>query len=391
MQRVSAQRRFNRLVVFRERTFRHFVDGKQASHPFRLHDKRPGWRTRCGIAEVRNIVTRPLAAVPLDQHPFRIPRFTIDIRRSTVVEHATVERPRPGPSQRIPQTGWVGVIAVSHLVALLCPATGVDPARRCGCTVITQMRKATQQLTFLRNQHAISVIEIFQRIAVILFRHFVRLRFVRLLVVPAHLHQRFYAFTTFGLVQLAQMMVDTRQNFAVVTRFARRVLTFPVPLQPATGVSDRTIFFGKAGRRQTEYFSLNRRRIDIVRLAVVLPEGRGFSHQRIDNHHVLQLAQAAHHFVFVREGRNRVKALAEVTGDFAFVHHVEILDDVVGLVPLRQPVIAPVVLFLRGIAIERFHQANEELRIVAPVVHLISQRRFRRVRFQIRLQINLFF
>ncbi len=53
---------------------------------------------------------------------------------------------RPGPSQRIPQTGRVGVIAVSHLVALLCPATGVDPARRCGCTVITQMRKATQQL-----------------------------------------------------------------------------------------------------------------------------------------------------------------------------------------------------------------------------------------------------
>ena len=100
------------------------------------------------------------------------------------------------------------------------------------------MRKATQQLTFLRNQHAIGIIEIFQRIAVVLFSYFVRLRFVRLLVVPAHLHQRFYAFTTFGLVQLAQMMVDTRQNFAVVTRFARRVLTFPVPLQPATRVDD---------------------------------------------------------------------------------------------------------------------------------------------------------
>ena len=34
-------------------------------------------------------------------------------------------------------------------------------------------------------------------------------------------------------------------------------------------------------------------------------------------------------------------------------HHVEILDDVVGLVPLRQPVVAPVVLFLRGIAVEK--------------------------------------
>jgi hypothetical protein len=33
---------------------------------------------------------------------------------------------------------------------------------------------------------------------------------------------------------------------------------------------------------------------------------------RIDNHHILQLAQAANHFVFVREGRDRVKALADI-------------------------------------------------------------------------------
>jgi hypothetical protein len=36
-----AQRRLKRLVVFRERTFRHLIDSKQTSHPFRLHDKRP--------------------------------------------------------------------------------------------------------------------------------------------------------------------------------------------------------------------------------------------------------------------------------------------------------------------------------------------------------------
>ncbi len=35
-------------------------------------------------------------------------------------------------------------------------------------------------------------------------------------------------------------------------------LTFPVPaLWPATGVSDRAIYFRKTGRRQTEDFGLN--------------------------------------------------------------------------------------------------------------------------------------
>ncbi|MNY36503.1 hypothetical protein D3C86_1709970 [compost metagenome] len=66
---------------------------------------------------------------------------------------------------------------------------------------------------------------------------------------------------------------------------------------------------------------------------MVLPEVRGFGHQRIDNHHVLQLAQTAHDFVFVRERSHRVKALADVARDVALIHHVEILDDVVGLIP----------------------------------------------------------
>ncbi|SAJ31702.1 Uncharacterised protein [Enterobacter cloacae] len=53
---------------------------------------------------------------------------------------------------------------------------------------------------------------------------------IRLLVVPAHLQQRLSAFAAFGAVHLAQTMVNPGQNFAVITRFARRILTFPVPL-----------------------------------------------------------------------------------------------------------------------------------------------------------------
>ena len=214
---------------------------------------------------------------------------------------------------------------------------------------------------------------------------------IRLLVIPAHLQQRLDAFATLGAIHLAQTVIDPGKDFAIVTRFPRRILTFPVPLQPAPRVGDRTILFGEAGRRQTEDFGLNRRRVDIIRLAVVLPEGRRFGHQRVDHHHVLQLAQAADHLVFVRERSHRIEALAEISRHLAVIHHIEVLDNVVSLVPLRQPVKAPVVLFLRRIAVERFHQADEEFRIVAPVVHLVRQQRFRRIRRQIALQIRLLF
>ena len=335
VQRVGAKRGFHRLVVLRERPFRQFIERKQAAKSLLLHDKRPGVAPRRRSIEVRNIISDPLAAVPLDQHPLRIPRLAVNISRSAVIQHPTIERPRPGPSQRIAQARRIGVITIRHLVTLLGPAAGIDPARRRGAAVIAQQREAIEQLAFFRQQSAILIVEIRQRVAVVLFSHFCRFRVIWLLIAPAHFQQRFRALPAFATVQLAQTMIDPSQDFAIVARFPRCVLAFPVPLQPATGVGDRAIFFSKAGRRQTEDFGLNRGRVDIIRLAVVLPEGRGFGHQRVDNHHIFQLAEAANHFVFVREGGNRVKALADIAGDVAVIHHVEVFDNVVSLVPLR--------------------------------------------------------
>ena len=172
MQRVSAERRFHRLVVFREWPFCQLVERKQATQPFRLHDKRPGIAARRGGVVVRDIIPCPLRAVPLDQHAFWIPRLAVHVGGGAVIQHAAVQRPRPGPAQRIAQPGRVGVIAVRHLVTLLRPAAGVDPAGRCRGTVITQQREAVQQLAFFRHQAAVGIINIRQRNAVVLFRHF---------------------------------------------------------------------------------------------------------------------------------------------------------------------------------------------------------------------------
>ena len=163
-----------------------------------------------------------------------------------------------------------------------------------------------------------------------------------------------------------------------------------MPLQPAAGVNDRTVLFGEAGGRQAEHFGLDFRRIDVVRLPVVLPEGGGFGVERVDGHQELQLRQRRDNLVFVRERRYRVEALADIAVHFTLVHHLEVLQDVVALIPLRQPVKAPAV-FRRGfIAKEGLHHGDEEFRVITPVVHLVLQQRFRRVGGEVGLQISLF-
>ncbi len=139
VQRVSAERRFKRLVVFRERPFCHLIDSKQASHPFRLHDERPDVAARCGGTVVRNIHPAPFRAIPFQDLTFWIPRIPLRVCGSTVIKNAAVKRPCPGPTQRIAKARRVGVIATGHHVAFRRPATGKNPAAAGGRAVIAQL------------------------------------------------------------------------------------------------------------------------------------------------------------------------------------------------------------------------------------------------------------
>ena len=123
---------------------------------------------------------------------------------------------------------------------------------------------------------------------------------------------------------------------------------------------------------------------------MVLPEGRGFSIERVNRHQELQFRQGLNNLVLVRERGHRVKALADIAVDLTLMHHLEVLKHVVAFVPLRQPVKAPAVFRRRLVAVEGFHQRDEELRIVAPVVHLAFEQRFWRAGRQVGLQVGLF-
>ena len=130
-----------------------------------------------------------------------------------------------------------------------------------------------------------------QGFTVALHRHFFRSRFVWGGVVPGHAQYLFRVRTTLLGIHLAQTQEDTGEDFTIGNGNPRGIRTFPVPLQPATGVDDRTVLFGEAGGRQTEYFGLDFRRVNIVRLTVVLPEGGGLCVERVDGDQELQFGQ----------------------------------------------------------------------------------------------------
>ncbi len=100
--------------------------------------------------------------------------------------------------------------------------------------------------------------------------------------------------------------------------FARRFGALPVPLQPAAGVDQRAVLLGEAGGRQAEHLGLDLGRIDVVVLAVVLPELGGLGRQRIDDDQVLELGERAGRPSPCTGRRERVEALAEVAVDLAW-------------------------------------------------------------------------
>ena len=295
MQRVSAKRGFHRLVVLRERPFRQFIERKQATQPLLLHDKRPG--VAPGGAVLKSGISFPTHLLPFHWISIRFASQGLPLISAEARLYSTRRLSgHAGPIQRIAQARRIGVITIRHLVTLLGPAAGIDPARRRGAAVIAQQREAIEQLAFSpakchfdrRDPPARS-----------------RCSLLPPLPIPDGPAACSASSSSAGVPRPSRLRCGTvragdgksRQGF----RHHCALHTGHPDLSSATAASgrvgDRTVLFSKAGRRQTEDFGLNRRRVDIIRLAVVLPEGRGFGHQRVDNHHIFQLAEAANHFV----------------------------------------------------------------------------------------------
>ena len=118
------------------------------------------------------------------------------------------------------------------------------------------------------------------------------------------------------------------------------------------------------------------RRVGWIERADVFPEARRLGVERIHHDEIFELAQCAPDFHLLREGLQRIEALADVAVDLAMDHHLEGPDDVVHRqIELGQIVVSPVVFGRRGVAEHRLLEADEELAIVLPVAHLVGTQR----------------
>lgn len=277
-----------------ERAFGHLVDGKEARHAFRVHDERVHTRFRWRVdLEVRHVGAGPGLAVPPHQALFlRVPRLALRVAGGTVVEDAAVGRPGPGPVLHLMHAVGVAVVTTGHLVALLGPAAGEDPAAGRGAAIVLQLPEARQLLAgFERGAGGVG--KVGDCPAVHLLGQLLRGWLFRNLVRPADVHDRVRVGAALGLVALAHAQEQLAHDLHVGTGLTRAVGPLPVPLQPAAAVDQRAILLGEAGGGQADHFGLDTGRIDIVEWPGVAPELRGFGSQRVHDHQHLSLPNAA--------------------------------------------------------------------------------------------------
>ncbi len=220
------------------------------------------------------------------------------------------------------------------------------------------------------------VLDVCQRPAVHVLGQLFGVRIDRVGVVPGQVEDRIGEGAALLAVHLPDAVEDSRHDPDVGLRFARRIGRLPVPLHPAGRIDQGAGLLGKAGHRQLEDFGLDLGGFGGVLRAEILPEPRGLRVQGIHHDEELQLAQGAAGLAPVREGLQRIEALADIAVHLAGVHHVEGADDVVAYAfDLRQPVVGPVIVDAGCVAIDRLLETDEELPIVLQIADLAGAQR----------------
>src|SRR5690606_3834980 len=242
--------------VFREGTFGHLVHGEEARHTFGVHDERihPGFRVDAGVV-VRHVGAGPALGlgIPPDQLLAFRPGFALGVGGGAVVEDATVRRPGEGPVLVLLRVVRVAVVAPRHQVALLGPGTAEDPAARGGTAVILELAEVPLLRAGTGHQVAVCVADFAGRVTVELLGQLFGRGLVSYLVGPVQVEDRLGEDAALAAIQLTQAHVQAGHDPDVGARFARTFGRFPVPLQPAGTVDQRTVFLGDAGGRPAQH------------------------------------------------------------------------------------------------------------------------------------------
>ena len=253
--------------------------------------------TTSGLAvgrDVGDVVAGPFAAVPPQQLAARIPGVAVHVGRRAIVENAAVDRPGPRPFGV--DAGRVGIagVAAGHVVAGLVVAAGIDPAAACRLAVVAQGGEADDLLALGEHDLArvVRIGDVLGRVAVDFLGQLVGRRIAGILVAPVQIEDRLGKRAALLLIERLEAQVELRHDPGIVLGFAGRRAAGPVPLQPAAGIGERA----RRPRRSrcvgsSNHLGLDLRRVDVVVLAVVLPEPRRLRLQRIHDDEELELGE----------------------------------------------------------------------------------------------------
>ena len=354
MQRIL-DRRFNRFVVLGERSVLE-RRGVETTNALRQHDE-------CAVGSGRGIgfhignVAHPLRAIPLDAGARRIPWLPVRICAGAVVHDAAIRRPRKCPAVEHAEPGRIGIVAALRVVARLAVHAGMEPVAAQRRAVVLQLSESVELLTSgLEDLGRIfRIFDVGKRLAIHLLQHFAEIGVDRIGVRPDDIENGFCSGAPFFAIEALHGEEDARDDFLIHLCQTGRIECLPLPLHPARGVSERAVFLRKIRRGQQEHFGLNlRSRRAAIHLRRV-PESRRLGHHIFHHHHPLQLREGGDHLLRVRPETDRIHAERDEalrSGLFSADAHrrsaIHVVEDVhprVIAIDLREPAVAPVVVF----------------------------------------------
>ena len=369
---MFGERRFNRFVVFRERTVS-TAWAKEMAYAVSVHDERQAALFLIGKRSSSTVddITLPRLAIPPDDGKLRIPGLAMGIHGGAVIEHAAVDRPAPGPLGIQAESGLLGGLAevtVLGLVAVfLCVAVAVQPVEGGSGTVSLEITKGGDELALMVD--LVLHLGVLPEHAVDTFGPL----FSLVLFAPVEAEDRIRERTAFLPVEVADFVDQRHEHVAEVAGFAGRLDSLVKPLQPASGVGDRAFLLDTLCGREEEHLGLHLLGIDAGTVPVIGGLGMvNFTHDE-----PVKIVESRTDLVGIRE------ALAGVDADDKGTAHLVLLGLVNGVVigivaiglQFGHPAVAEVVLGGGVVTVPALEQTYHVLGVVGLPVGAVGKQR----------------
>jgi hypothetical protein len=262
----------------------------------------------------------------------------------------------------------VGWIAPGGLIARFGERACVNPNPARSRAVVFEPRKTGKLLTGFNLLLGGGVFEIGERFAIHFFQYFCQGRIQAIAVIPSEIQNWIGELSAIFFVQIADFQEELRHDSVIEPAITRQRNGGVFPKQPARGIREGTIFFGKAGAGQAVDRGLDLFHVALGDNARGLPEFAGLVGINFADDEPLRFFERIDVFVGIGTNGHAVHAKGKHALDGALVHVVPQVGPGIIAVHFRQIIERPTVLLGGSVPIECLEETDREFRRVAVVV-----------------------